>query len=129
MLLPSIVAGLAERGHLVGSDRIGRGSGGVYEHHNPATGALQAEVPLAGGDDVDRAVRAAREALPGWRATPVEERAGVLYRLADLLQSHAAEAAAINALDNGTPVSVLNSGAYTAAWTRYYGGLDRQARG
>jgi len=118
----SIISGLAERGHLVGSERISRGSGGVYEHHNPATGVLQAEVPLASGDDVDRAVRAAREALPGWRSTPVEERAEILYRLADLLQAHAAEAAAINALDNGTPVSVLNSGAYTAAWTRYYAG-------
>jgi aldehyde dehydrogenase (NAD+) len=117
-----IIAGLAERGHLVGAERVGRGPAGVYEHHNPATGELQAEVPLAGRDDVDRAVLAARAALPGWRATPVEARAAVVYRLADLLDAHTDEAAAINALDNGTPVSTLNSGAYTAAWTRYYAG-------
>jgi aldehyde dehydrogenase (NAD+) len=117
-----IVAGLAARGQIVGDERIGRGSGGVYAHHNPATGSLQAEVPLAGRDDVDRAVRVARGALPGWRATPVEERAAILYRLADLLEANADEAKAINALDNGTPISTLDSGMYTASWTRYYAG-------
>ena len=45
-----------------------------------------------------------------------------LFRLADLLEANAGEAVAINALDNGTPVSALDSGAYTAAWTRYYAG-------
>ncbi len=117
-----LVSGLAERGHLVGADRIGRGSGRVYEHHNPATGVVQAEVPVASRDDIDHAVRVARDALPGWRATPIEERAAIMYRLAGLLEAHADEAAAINALDNGTPVSTLNSGTYTAAWTRYYAG-------
>ena len=53
----AIVSDLAARGHLVGTDRPRRGSGGVYVHHNPATGAPQAEVPLAGRGDIDRAVR------------------------------------------------------------------------
>ena len=52
----------------------------------------------------------------------VEQRAAILFRLADLLEANAGEAVAINALDNGTPVSALDSGAYTAAWTRYYAG-------
>ena len=50
------------------------------------------------------------------------ERMAILYRLADLLDAHDDEACAINALDNGTPVSAMRSGAYTAAWTRYYAG-------
>ena len=50
------------------------------------------------------------------------ERMAILYRLADLLEAHDDEACAINALDNGTPVSAMRSGAYTAAWTRYYAG-------
>ena len=32
------------------------------------------------------------------------------------------EAAELAALDNGTPVSAMNPGAYTAAWVRYYAG-------
>ena len=38
----------------------------------------------------------------------------------DLLDEHRAEAAELAALDNGTPVSVLRPGRYTAAWVRYY---------
>ena len=60
----------------------GTATGGVYEHRNPATGQVQAEVPMAGEADVDRAVRAAREAFPAWRATPANERAAILNRLA-----------------------------------------------
>lgn len=37
---------------------------------NPASGEVLAQVPLSGASQVDEAVRAAREAFPGWRATP-----------------------------------------------------------
>jgi acyl-CoA reductase-like NAD-dependent aldehyde dehydrogenase len=53
---------------------------------------------------------------------PIPDRIAVLLRLADLLERDREAAAAINALDNGTPVSVLDSGAYAASWTRYYAG-------
>ena len=46
-----------------------------------------------------------RDARATWRAVPMEERMAILYRLADLLDAHDDEACAINALDNGTPVS------------------------
>ena len=67
-------------------------------------------------------IAAARRAMPVWQATPITERVAILLRLADLLERDRAEAAAINTLDNGTPVSVLDSGAYAASWTRYYAG-------
>ena len=44
----------------------------------------------------------------------------VLRTLADLLDEHRQEAADLAALDNGTPVSVLRPGRYTAAWVRAY---------
>jgi acyl-CoA reductase-like NAD-dependent aldehyde dehydrogenase len=83
---------------------------------------LQADVPLAGAAEVDAAVQVAREARATWRAVPMGERMAILHRLADLLDARDDEACAINALDNGTPVSGMRSGAYTAAWTRYYAG-------
>jgi aldehyde dehydrogenase (NAD+) len=43
-------------------------------------------------------------------------------RFADLLDKHRPEAAELAALDNGTPVSVINPGRYAAAWVRYYAG-------
>jgi acyl-CoA reductase-like NAD-dependent aldehyde dehydrogenase len=118
----TLIDGLAAGGHVIGDGRSHGASGGVYEHHDPTTGVLQAEVALAGADEVDAAIDAARAARRSWRAVPMDERMAILRRLADLLEEHDDEACAINALDNGTPVSGLRSGAYTAAWTRYYAG-------
>jgi acyl-CoA reductase-like NAD-dependent aldehyde dehydrogenase len=115
------VRGLAERGLLIGDSRS-TGGGGTYAHHNPATGQVQADVALADAADVDRAVAAARAALPGWRGMALHRRVAVLNRLADLLSAHRDEAAAVNALDNGTPVSAINPGRFTASWVRYYAG-------
>jgi aldehyde dehydrogenase (NAD+) len=118
----ALVQGLAERGHLIGDGHSVGDTGGVYEHHDPATGVLQARVPLGGAPEIDDAVNVARDARAAWRAVPMPERMAILYRLADLLVEHDDEACAINALDNGTPVSAMRSGAYTAQWTRYYAG-------
>ncbi len=75
---------------------------------------------LAGEGDVDDAVQAARSARRTWAATAPAERAAVLFRLADLFDHHASEAAHLAALDNGTPVGVMNCGTYAASWVRYY---------
>jgi malonate-semialdehyde dehydrogenase (acetylating) / methylmalonate-semialdehyde dehydrogenase len=48
---------------------------------NPATGEVLARVPLSGSADLDAAVRAARAALPEWRAVSVIERARKLFAL------------------------------------------------
>jgi acyl-CoA reductase-like NAD-dependent aldehyde dehydrogenase len=113
---------LADQGHLIGGTWRPGSAAGTYAHHYAATGRLQAEVGLAGPGDVDDAVAAARQAQPAWASLAPTRRAAVLYRLADLLEGHADEAAALAALDNGTPVSVLQPGLYTAAWVRYYAG-------
>ncbi|MEX2376050.1 MAG: CoA-acylating methylmalonate-semialdehyde dehydrogenase [Dehalococcoidia bacterium] len=53
--------------------------------NDPATGELLAQVPLSPRAEVDRAVQAAQEAFPRWRATPAVERVRVLFRLRQLL--------------------------------------------
>jgi aldehyde dehydrogenase (NAD+) len=116
------VTRLAGQGHLIGRAWTASDAGGAHDHVYAATGVVQAHVGLAGPDDVDTAVAAARAAQPHWAALPSLRRAGVLHRLADLLELHAPEAAELAALDNGTPVSVMNPGFYTAAWIRYYAG-------
>jgi aldehyde dehydrogenase (NAD+) len=100
-------------------------AGGTYDHRYAATGEVQAEIGLADGTgiDVDAAVAAARGAGPQWASwRPAKRAAEVLLRLADLLDEHGPEAAELAALDNGTPVSVMNPGFYAAAWVRYYAG-------
>jgi len=55
---------------------------------NPASGIELGRMALSTSGDVDAAVRAARAAFPGWRATPAPERARVLFRLRQLLDDH-----------------------------------------
>ena len=64
-------------------ERDGRETEPVYD---PATGEVIAETPLSTAEDVDRAVRAAEAAFPGWAATPVTERARLLFRFKALLE-------------------------------------------
>ena len=67
----------------------------------PATEAVLAQVARADTGDVDRAVAAARAALPAWRALPPAERARLLHALADTLAGHLEELAVLEARNAG----------------------------
>ena len=114
---------LAGQGHLIGARWVASAASGVHEHRYAATGQVQAAVGLGGTADVDAAVAVARAAQPAWAALGPEGRRVVLSTLARLLDEHREEAAELAALDNGTPVSVLRPGRYTAAWIRTYAEL------
>ena len=55
---------------------------------NPATGDVIVGVPLSSGTEVDKAVRAASDALPAWRRTPAGDRIQPLFRLKSLLDAN-----------------------------------------
>jgi aldehyde dehydrogenase (NAD+) len=93
------------RFHLfIGNEWTEPRSGEWFETRNPATGELLAHVPQAGPEDVERAVRAAREALPTWSRTPDHVRARYLYAIARQVQKHARLLAVLETLDNGKPI-------------------------
>ena len=71
---------------------------------NPATGETLAQVPLSGAADVDAAVRAARKAFPGWRATPPLERARACFELKYRLEERKDDLAALVTRDNGKAI-------------------------
>jgi betaine-aldehyde dehydrogenase len=71
---------------------------------NPADGSVVAEFALATPVDVDTAVAAARAALPAWSAATPAERSAVLAKLAELVESHAAEIVAEEVSQTGKPV-------------------------
>ena len=68
---------------------------------NPADGAVISRVPLSTGYDLDAAVEAARQALPGWSGLPIKERVQVFFRYRQLLEQHADELAALVTEENG----------------------------
>ncbi len=82
-------------------EKIGRDT---FETSDPATGATLAVCTQGSAEDVERAVRAARAALPAWRALPGHERARYLYALARQVQKHARLLAVLETLDNGKPI-------------------------
>ncbi len=67
----------------------------------PATGQPYAQVPLCGADTVDQVVRSAQAAFPGWRDTPVVERARVLFRYRQILEGEADAVARLVSHDHG----------------------------
>jgi aldehyde dehydrogenase (NAD+) len=78
--------------------------GEYFDTVNPATAKPLAQVAQAGAADVDRAVQAARRAVPGWRALGGHGRARYLYALARHVQKHARLFAVLETLDNGKPI-------------------------
>ncbi|MFF0309324.1 aldehyde dehydrogenase family protein [Streptosporangium sp. NPDC004379] len=80
------------------------GAGPSFKTVNPASEEVLAEVASASADDVDRAVRAAREAFGAWSAMPGSERAKYLFRIARIIQERSRELAVLESLDNGKPI-------------------------
>ncbi len=90
-----------------GAEDISNGDGpgeGTFATRNPATGELLATVTQAGAGEVDRAVRAARAALPDWQALSGHGRARYLYAFARQVQKHARRLAVLETMDNGKPI-------------------------
>ncbi len=68
---------------------------------HPATGTVQAHVPLASDAEVNAAVQAAAAAFPDWSAQPPLRRARVLFRLRDIYESRMDEVAALLNREHG----------------------------
>lgn len=83
-------------------------SGKTFPVYDPATEEISAHVAEGEAEDIDRAVRAARQAFDQgpWRQVTPSERGRMLWRLGDLLESHAEEFAQLESLDNGKPLKI-----------------------
>ncbi|UVJ42029.1 aldehyde dehydrogenase family protein [Pseudomonas sp. LS1212] len=112
---------------LIGEQWLDAASGNTMSFRNPATGEILGEVPSAAAEDVDRAVRAARQAFDDspWSRMRPRERQNLLWRLADLMERDAQELAELECLNNGKSAAVarvmdvqlaIDSLRYMAGW-------------
>ncbi|GGX88628.1 gamma-aminobutyraldehyde dehydrogenase [Streptomyces fructofermentans] len=87
--------------------RLARGtSGRTHAVVDPATGDEVLGYELAGAEDVDAAVAAARGAFPGWAAATPGERSDAMHRFAAELADHAEEFAQAESLQCGKPIKL-----------------------
>ena len=114
----------------VGGEMCAARSGETIDVINPATGEIVGTVPRGRADDVDDAVRAARDAFAAWRHTHPLERARAVLALADRVVEHAEELAMLDVVENGSPIREMRGDAQAAAaQLRYFAGLALQLRG
>jgi acyl-CoA reductase-like NAD-dependent aldehyde dehydrogenase len=118
---------------VIGGERLEAADGRTFETLDPSTGNTIAEVPQAGAEDVDRAVRAAREAFEDgrWSGIAAAKRTRALLALADAIESNADELAELESLDNGKPVKLAKrvDVALAAEHVRYFAGWPTKIEG
>ena len=95
--------------NFIGSEATASSSGETEPILNPATGEVIANAQLSTAEDVERAVSAAKHAYPGWSTTTPGERALALLRLADAIEEHGDELAALESDDAGKPIAAVTN--------------------
>ncbi|MBT8143922.1 MAG: aldehyde dehydrogenase family protein [Gammaproteobacteria bacterium] len=92
-------------GLFIGGEFVEPASGEYFATTNPATEQQLSSVAAAGTEDVDRAVRAARNGYDKyWSKLSAADRGKYIFRIARMLQERAREFAVIESLDGGKPI-------------------------
>lgn len=97
-------------------------SGETFAVEDPATGETLMQVPRMGEAETRRALRAAEEALPGWRSRLAKERARVLRDWADLMVANTKQLARLMTLEQGKPLVESEAEiVYAASFLEWFG--------
>ena len=116
--------------NFVGGEWVDAASGETMEVVNPATGETIAAVPSCSADDVDRAVEAAKKALPEWLDATPKERSELLHKLADVMDEHAEELAQLESLNVGKPLMASRDEMpFSSDNLRFFAGAARHLEG
>ena len=95
--------------HYINGQYVGSASGKLFDNVNPANGQVISKVHEAGREEVDAAVKAAKSALRGpWGKMTLEERTGILHKVADGINARFEEFLEAECLDTGKPRSLAS---------------------
>ncbi|HEY9772772.1 MAG TPA: CoA-acylating methylmalonate-semialdehyde dehydrogenase [Planktothrix sp.] len=86
---------------LVGGEWVASSATEFGDIYNPSTGEVLAKVPMGGSEDVDRAAQAAHKAFLDWREVPIVERARVMFRFKNLMETRYEEIARLVTREHG----------------------------
>ncbi|MGY1773136.1 aldehyde dehydrogenase family protein [Blastococcus sp. SYSU D00813] len=112
---------------LIGEERLAEASGGTYDHVFPGTGEVNATIPMAGPEEIDRAVRAAAAAQREWAALPVDRRRDLLIALARAIDADTENLARLNVHDYAVPIMMAPGqvGLLSRFFDYYAGWVDK----
>jgi aldehyde dehydrogenase (NAD+) len=91
-------------GLYIGGRFVDPKSGEYLKTINPATEEVLSSIAVAGEEDVDLAVRAARDGFATWAALPAKDRAKYLFRIARTIQERSRELAVLESMNGGKPI-------------------------
>jgi len=118
----------------VNNEWMDAASGKTFPTINPSTGEVICEIAAGDKADVDKAVKAAREAFrlgSPWRRMDAADRGRLLNKLADLIERDANYLASLETLDNGKPYNMafMADLSLTIKCYRYYAGFADKNHG
>jgi len=90
--------------HFIDGKHVAGESNRFGDVFNPATGEIASQVPFASTAEVRTAIESSKAAFPGWAATPPAQRARILFRYRDLVESHKEELAEIVSREHGKTI-------------------------
>jgi betaine-aldehyde dehydrogenase len=102
----------------------------VIDVVEPATAQVMASVPRAGVEETDAAVAAAKAAFPAWRDVTPGDRAALMRRLADAIESELEDLARLEARNAGKPIGdARGEMGMVVGCFRYYAGAPERLLG
>ena len=92
---------------------------------NPATEEVLTDCPRSSEEQLNEAVRAAKNAFSSWSQTQIQERKEIVLKIADIVEANAQELAQILTEEQGKPIGDATGEVYgMAAFCRYFASLD-----
>lgn len=115
---------LPDRKIVINGEHRDASSGETFTVHNPSTSEVLCSVASGTAQDVDAAVRSARQAFAGWRETTPLERGRILARAGKLLEDRRDEFAEVECRDAGKPLrQAIVDTTVAARYFEYYAGF------
>lgn len=101
--------------HFVDGAPVASVSGATFENHSPIDAGLIGEVASGDGADVDAAARSAQAAFADWSSRPGKDRKRILNAVADAIERHASDIAAVECVDTGQTIRFMSAAAIRGA--------------
>ena len=106
---------------LINGEWVDADNGKTIDVTNPATGDVIGTIPQMGAAETNRAIEAAKAAMPGWAGKTAKERANILRKWHDLMLENTDDLARLMTIEMGKPLAEAKGEvAYAASFIEWF---------